>query len=332
MYLSFKESNGARYATVMNSIRKDGKMIKDKVRYLGKVVDLDKMIFQNRAYGTYCYDIKADEITHIKDISLIPPPVLKPMYKMNLDYGDTTVIETVMKGMGMDRCISALGSGNDDTIFALVEYCICVSDIGRYEAATWYEGNQIRLSHPKADLRSQRISDAIEVIGDLDSHTRFFKEYLPIVTGNKPLMAAIDSKGVVNAIDTEMTQASNHNGKVSVEVRLIAVVELGTGRPIYFRTVPGNVVDSLTLIQTIERLEALKVKIEFTVVDAGYCTLKNMKQLKNKWVNFITRLKPNFKLYDQLFQDYGSELEKKENVHTYHGRIVYPQLCSCRDN
>ncbi len=293
------------------------------------MVDLDRMLFDSRKMGVFHFDMETCEMSHVKDLSLIPPPPPSPAHRMNLDYGDTHALEHIMAVMGMDRCISALGSGNDDTIFALVEYCICVSDIGRCEAATWYEGNQVRLSHPKANLVSQRISDAIEVIGDQDSHRSFFMEYLPLVTGDKRIMAAIDSKGVINAIDSEMTQVSNHNGDVSVEVRMITVVQIGTGMPVYFRTVPGNVLDAVTLTQTLDRLKSLGVDVAFTVVDAGYCTISNMKELSRRRVNFVTRLKPNLCLFKSLFEDHGDSLESEDNMVPYNGRIAYVKRVQC---
>jgi len=44
--------------------------------------------------------------------------------------------------------------------------------------------------------------------------------------------------------------------------------------------------------QTMDRLSSLGVDIAFTVIDAGYCTITNMKGLYKRRVSHIRRLKP----------------------------------------
>ncbi len=46
-------------------------------------------------------------------------------------------------------------------------------------------------------------------------------------------------------------------------------VQLGTGLPLYYRVIPGNVVDAVTLLNTLEKLKIMVVNTAFTVVDAG---------------------------------------------------------------
>lgn len=320
MYISYRKSaNGTIYATLMESKRVEGKSVKSSVMYLGAVVDKEKGIYRSRDRGTFTYDLDTGEFgTPAWD----DVPLQRDAIRSNLDFGDGFLVHGMMEAEGLLRCIEAMGTGAEDTIAALTEFCILTDRLGMCNAEEWFEGNYASILYPKADMRSQRISDALMLIGDGQSHRDFFLEYLKTVAGNKDQLVAVDSKGVLNAIDIDLTETNNHNGEVSIELRLVMIVQLGTGLPLYFRIVPGNVIDAVTLLNTLEELRLMGVNTAFAVVDAGYCTLSNMDDLFTARVNFVTRLRPNYKLFKDLMKEYP-EICSSENRIIHNGRVVY---------
>lgn len=322
MYISYwKGAKGTLYATLMESARVDGKSVKSKVEYLGVVVDKERGIYRNRERGTFTYDPETKQFgtPEWRDVP-IPSGDINPRW--NLDFGDGFLIHGVMEAAGLLGCIEAMGTGAEDTISALIEFCVLTDNLGMCNAEEWYEGNYARILYPGADLRSQRISDMLMLIGDEQSHRDFFVEYLKTVAGDSDQLVAVDSKGVLNAINMGLTETSNHNGDVSIELRLIMIVQLGTGLPLFFRVVPGNVVDAVTLMNTLNELRLLGVNTTFAVVDAGYCTLGNMDELFGAHVNFVTRLRPNYKLFKDLVKEHP-DVCTAENRSVHNGRIVY---------
>lgn len=133
----------------------------------------------------------------------------------------------------------------------------------------------------------------------------------------------IDSTGLPNSIHFPLTAISNHNGEINNEVRLIYVVQQKTGLPLYFRYCPGNVIDTMTLIRCLEELKAQEVNIKFAILDAGYYTEENIRELFDNKISFVTRLKCNLTIYKELVREYLSSLESKENLVEYNGRYVY---------
>lgn len=322
MYISYKRGkNGAEYASVMVSKNVDGKCVKSQVDYLGRVIDKEAGIYQSRQRGYFTYDIETGSYG-IVDLEGLPAQEPAGAPRLCLDFGDGYILKRVMEQEGMLECIEAMGTGGEDTLAALVGFCVCNEGLGMCNAETWYEGSCMSLSYPKADLRSQRISDALAVMGDERSHRDFFDAYLRRFSQEGDQLVAVDSKGVVNAIDIGLTETSNHNGEVNVELRLIMVVQLGTGMPLFFRVVPGNIVDAVTLMNTLSEVKARGLNVAFTVIDAGYCTLTNMDELFKERVNFVTRLRPNYALYKALMSE-NPELDRAEYRNVYNGRIVY---------
>ena len=184
MYISYKKGdNGTLYATVMESKKVNGRSVKSKVDYLGVVVDKEKGIYRNRGRGTFTYDVETGEygIPDWEDVPLCErngPP------RANLDFGDVYLLRGMMRIDGLEDCIEAMGTGAEDTIAALVEFCVLTDRLGMFNAQDWYEGSYASMMHPRADLRSQRISDALMVMGDGQSHRDFFQEYVRMVTGD----------------------------------------------------------------------------------------------------------------------------------------------------
>jgi transposase len=63
-----------------------------------------------------------------------------------------------------------------------------------------------------------------------------------------------------------------------------------TGLPIYFRYVAGNIVDVSTLQTTVNELKAQGINLRHGILDAGYCSQKNIKILMKDNIPFLTRM------------------------------------------
>ena len=111
-------------------------------------------------------------------------------------------------------------------------------------------------------------------LGDEWTYRKVFNAYLSLLATRKDgENILIDNTGLPNSIRFPLTAISNHNGKISNEVRLIYVVQQKTNLPLYFICVPGNIIDVSTLTKTMLELKAYKVDTKFAVLDAGYLTI-----------------------------------------------------------
>jgi transposase len=139
----------------------------------------------------------------------------------------------------------------------------------------------------------------------------------------------IDSTGLPNSIHFPLTAINTHNGHTSEEVRLIYVVHQKTGLPIYFRYCAGNIVDVSTLIRCVEELKAQGVNVKFSILDAGYYSDGNIRELFERKISFITRMKENKVLYKKLVAEHLDGLDTRDNLVEYNGRYVYIKRVPC---
>ena len=329
MYIGYDIKNGVKYAKICSSSRVDGK-VRTEQKSLGRVLDEEKGVYQNRKLGIFTYDVETD--TYGKPDAAFVPEVSKRKNhreKLILDFGDAFFLDSFITQKGLRSCIDAIGYGNPDTLYAMIHYYV-LCNFALTHAEIWYEGSYASELYPKANLSSQRISDFLASIGDENSQRYFFKEYLKLMAKRKNgTDILIDSTGLPNSIHFPLTAVSNHNGTVSNEVRLIYVLQQETNLPLYFRYCPGNIIDVSTLTTTMLELKAYNVNTKFAILDAGYLDNENMKILYQEKVSFLSRMKENRKIYKQLIAEHLPALEAEENMVRYNSRYAYIKRVEC---
>ena len=68
------------------------------------------------------------------------------------------------------------------------------------------------------------------------------------------------------------------------------MIDKNTSLPLYFRYLPGNIVDVSALTRTIEELKKYDINSSFALVDAGFYSEDNIKELNLGVIDFLTRL------------------------------------------
>ncbi|MDR1085950.1 MAG: hypothetical protein LBP22_14120 [Deltaproteobacteria bacterium] len=78
-----------------------------------------------------------------------------------------------------------------------------------------------------------------------------------------------------------LSQRPNPGAKINAanEVRLIYVTDRETFDPIYYRAIPGNIVDVAALKGTVCELKSLNVNVGYSAPDAGYNSESSLEEL-----------------------------------------------------
>jgi hypothetical protein len=293
MYIGYDIKCGVKYAKICKSERINGRVKTTQIS-LGRVIDENKGIYKNRKRGVFTYDLVTDTFGNPSSATVIP--VIKrsnAKEKLILDFGDAFFMDRYITKIGLDPAVDAMEYGNHDSVRALLLFYV-MCNMANCNALEWFSGSYASILYPKANLESQRISDLLSSIGEESSDRAFFLEYTKLLAhrdGGEDVL--IDSTGLPNSIHFPLTAISNHNGQISNEIRLIYVVQQGTNLPIFFRYVAGNIVDVSTLTKTILELKALNIDTKFAILDAGYLTDENTREMYGAGISFVTRLREN---------------------------------------
>lgn len=272
------------------------KQSRQSTEYLGKVIDKKNQIFEK---------------VRIKQVQ----------EKLILDFGDGYVLEQFLKSTTIYPLLEALPVVLQETLYTLLFYRICHTG-AMMHAKNWYDGNIIKIRYKKAEVSSQRISDALMNLGEETLQRTFFQEYIKQFSTTKQGII-IDATSLPNQIHTPMTTWGLSGEEIDKQLRFLLVVDKKTTQPLFFRSLPGNIVDVSTVKNTIQELAQHNIKECFIYHDAGFFSEDNIKEYYINNINFLTRLPGTRTLYKELINQEAKLLESIANGTKYGKRGLF---------
>lgn len=321
MYLGYNIKNGVKYARICSS-RREGKKVITTYKNLGKVLDEERGIYQNRERGVFTYDITRDTYGTV-DPSLVLELTGKGVKeKLILDFGDSYFLDAFIRKSGLEPSLMALGYENSDTLKAMVHYYVLCNRDTCY-AVPWWDGNYARILYPDANLDSRRINDMLFSIGDEGIYRKFFKEYTKLLAKREEgTDIIIDSTGFPGSIYSPLAD-------IGAEIRLIYALQQETDLPLYMCYAPENVIDVPTLTNTIHELQTNSIQVAFAILNSEYLTVEGVEELFENKVSFISALKKESQLYKDVLAKHLSTLETNENLVSYDSRDLFIKRVEC---
>ena len=328
MYLTFTEKGGRKYASAATSSR-DGDKTSIEYVYLGRVASEDGPVFYARERGYFTFDLATGAFGPAPE-SFAPPKVAdgRKREASAFDFGDAFLINEIMCRSGMWEVIDALPWANKATLRAMTAYYVASSMPNRY-ADMWYAGSVAHLLFPGANLESGAVSDLLERLGSAEAQTAYHSAMIPFVLSSfsPDTNVMVDSTGMPNKCSIHLTRANVHNGRLSVEARVIVVAQRSTGLPLFFKVVPGSVNDAMTLRPVMEHCRALGIDVSGCLIDAGYSTDINLDEFYDSGhrcaVDYITRPKSSASYYKEALRVAAPALESGENFVDWQGRYAF---------
>jgi transposase len=227
--------------------------------------------------------------------------------KLVLDFGDAFVIHKHLEEINFSKLLKNVFGEYADFVQAMVMYRLCYPSAMRH-AEEWFTGSYARLLYPKASLKGQRISECLASVGSEPLLRAFFQEYFKnFALSNQGLV--IDGSSLPNQIHIPLSQWGRSGEEIDVQIRFLLAVDKKTGEPLFFRYVPGSIVDVSTLITTLAELKNLGVTENYVFFDAGFVSEDNVNALYLENVDFLTRLPRGRVLYEQLVSEHCQGLE-----------------------
>ena len=327
LYISYSGKNH-EYATAALS-KRDGKRITHEYFHLGRVIDREVGIYENRDMGIFTFDPVTCHFGVPKEEPVAVEEKQEQVRRRRMvDFGDSYFFNEFLYKSGLMSIVDKIEYKNLDTLHAMLLF-YSLSSLANYDAIHWYSGNIVHLLYPNANITSQRISEFLSEIGSPENRMIFQEEYINFVmkyySSDKNIL--IDSTGLPNSINFPLTCKNVHNGKLSNEIRLIFVVQKHTGLPIFYYTIPGNIVDVSTLKRIFIHLEELGIDIDSCIFDAGYNSDENIDlfydENHNIKIGFIIRTKSSCKIFKDMIRDELDTLELKENFVKYEDRYLF---------
>ena len=267
-----------------------------KSKYMGVVIDKNKGIYQkqNRSVKTE---------------------------RLILDFGDVYALDHCFKFNGLYSLFKDVFGEDYEKICALLSYKICYGSAMMY-AKTWLEGSYTRIFYKNLSISSQRISEFLMRIGDENIQRKFFQKYFSaFIKAERGII--IDVTSLPNQIHIPLSSWGLSGEEIDKQIRFLLVVDKESKNPLFFRILPGNIVDVSTLQNTIAELKRYGIKNSFVYVDAGFFSEENIKELYENKIDFLIRLPSIRTLYNDLIKTELTNLESLGNIVRYGKRGMF---------
>ncbi len=274
---------------------KETKTPKQKIRYLRMVIDRSKRIYHKRQ--------------QLKEEKLI------------LDFGDSYLLNKFFENIDVIKIAEKIFHDKKEDLLSLLMYRLCYPSAMRY-AQTWREGNYVKLIYKNAGLSSQKISEFLKWLGTDTFQRKFFEEYISIHSSSKEGII-VDTTSLPNQIHIPLTQWGRSGEEIDKQIKFLLVVDKKTTDPLYFRYYQGNIVDVSTLQNTFKELKKLGIEESYVVVDAGFFSEDNIRDMFQNDINFLTRLPSERIIYKQLIREEIKNIEIRKNLTRYGKRLLF---------
>lgn len=228
--------------------------------------------------------------------------------KIVLDFGDSYLLSAFIKTTNIYPLLEQLKIKD---LIPLLIYRLCNQSAMR-NCSIWAEGNYIKYLFPGSDLSSQNISRVLKSLGQDKLQTDFFREYLKLFKGSEGII--IDATSLPNQIESSFSEWGRNGNSIDMQFRFLCVVDQQSKAPLYYRFLPGNIVDVGTLQKTIKELDLLGLKKSFVLIDAGYFSEENIRELYQLKIDFMLRLPAGRTAYKELIASHAKDLESSSNA------------------
>jgi transposase len=297
-FIRYKEISGKKYAyEVISYWDPTLKKQRQKVKYLGAVEEDGNIRKRN-------YRAQEKLILDFGDV-----------YSLNAFFSKTPIYNIIQTAIGEDVT----------DIWPLLFYCLC-HPAAMYMAHTWYKGSFAQFLYPERNVTSQNTSNILRMLSDEALQRKFFDQYWKSTEfGTEGFI--IDATALPNRIHTPLNAWGHSDGCIEKQIRFLLVLDKQNHSPLFYRYLGGNIVDVSTLEYTVEELRLHGIKNSFVLLDAGYFSATNIKELYAKKIDFLTRIPASRNVYKALLEKESADIDSVKYAVRYGHRGLFVKRC-----
>ncbi len=272
-------------ASIVESVYQKGSKVpckQVKKEGLGTIVYMENRragIFLSKTRGLVYYDAERDEFSQVsKDDPRLKEAGKEHEIRVRTLFGDCDLLLRFLNSKGILRILQnvavATGVPFDKMVFHTLHGVLrdgCRITCDRFIERSFVSNLS---STPASILRTD--TEYYEKLGIFEVRLEFFRLFIKEMRLRNPVFGKgcyVDSTPLPNSISDLPTNSmcSQDLDSVGVQTRLVLILDISTGLPVWFDIIPGNVLDLSTIMCEIDKVShILDVKVDDMVLDAGY--------------------------------------------------------------
>jgi transposase len=201
--------------------------------------------------------------------------------------GATHLLDAIGEKTGVTQDIRACFPEDCDEIMSLVYYLTLENQAPLYRFRKWATTHEHPAGH---DIPSQRSSELLERITEsrkmmffaAQSKRRLEAEYLAYDT---------TSVSSYSQMIKQVKYGKNKDNDLLAQINLALLFGEESGLPVFYKKLPGNITDVMTVGNMLEGIEFLDIKKVKLVMDRGFYSERNINELYRRHHKFLAGVK-----------------------------------------
>jgi transposase len=227
-------------------------------------------------------------------------------------YGATYLLDSIGNRLGIADDLKSSFPEDYKQILSLAYYLVLEDHNPMYRFSRWSKSHH----HPFGkDIPSQRISELFGRIGESakmaffnrQSKRRLEKEYLAYDTTS------------ISSYSQSLKQVKYGNNKEHdplPQINLALLFGESSGLPVYYRKLPGNIVDVKTIPQLLKDLDFMTIEKVKLVMDRGFYSEKNINELYRQHHKFLIAGKTSLKFVGEKLEKIRQDFDTRKHYNS----------------
>jgi len=310
MAYSTQVIQGREYAYEYKSVwNKEKQRSEQKREYLGRIID--GVFVPNKK------QILKEELAREKGEPTKRGPVPTEKCK-RLFTGATYLFEKIGEELGVEADLRTCFPEIHKEVLSLAYYLALEPMSPLYRFKRW----ALTHKHPcGCEISSQRSSELLPMLGEA-AKMDFFKKQAKRRSETEYLFYDSTSVSSYSEQLKQVKYGKNKDGDNLAQINLAMLLGQSTGLPAYYRKLPGNITDVMTienLLKGIEYLDIGKIRI---VMDRGFYSAKNVNELYKGHHKFVIGAKISLKFIQDALKPDRADFDRRENYSSDTGLFI----------
>ena len=305
--------NGREYVYEYKSVwNKEKKRSEQKREYLGRMID-----------GEFVPNKKSllkEELAREKASARKRGRVSATECKRTFT-GATYLFDRIGEELGIDDDLRSCFPGVYKEMLSLAYYLALEPSSPMYRFKRWAVSHE----HPCGrDIPSQRSSELLALITE-SAKMDFFRKQTERRAEQEYLFYDCTSISSYSEQLKQVKFGKNKDGDSLAQINLALLLGQRSGIPVYYRKLPGNITDVMTLENLLAGVKYLGVKKAKIVMDRGFYSVKNVNELYKGHHKFVIGARVSLRFIQDQLRTERADFDRRENYNSNTGLFIKSQ-------
>jgi transposase len=290
---------------------KEKKQIRHRSKYLGRNVDGQPVRMRSAP----------DEVkvkTKKKTVAI----------KSSFDYGPIFVLQSIMEELDLDCYLEVLLPPSEMSMVRALAFNRIIRPMAMRNVYSWYEGTSLALESPQITLTSQRVSELLGRLGESNIPDRFMSQLIDGTGTKNTLIYDITSLSSYSQLINLLEYGYNRDGEPLPQINLSLILDKDKGIPVMYDIFPGSISDISTLSGTLKKIKAHGVQDYVAVMDRGFFSLSNLRELITNKISFIMAARLQLTDLKHLLTEAQKDIDDVKYLHKFNKDPIFAKPIS----